>query len=111
MPHSYFEDAQKTKNTLKMIPILGTVLTPLLYLLLSSPRDPASIISPKDSNSMSNEKVQPFPSVGPAFEVRSCWSKAGIGTCFVLEQKMPEHSMKMSNKVKSGMKIVFDLGW
>ena len=60
---------------------------------------------------MPNEKIQPFPPVGSAFDIKSCWSKAGVGTCFVLQEKMPKDSIKTSKKAKSGMKIVFDMGW
>ncbi len=36
----------------------------------------------------------------PSFDVKACWSKAGIGTCFVLEEV---------NHKK--FDIVFDIGW
>ena len=36
----------------------------------------------------------------PSFDVKACWSKAGIGTCFVLQE--------MTQKK---FDIVFDIGW
>ncbi len=35
-----------------------------------------------------------------SFRVKSCWSKAGIGTCFILEEE--QHKK---------FEVVFDLGW
>ena len=35
-----------------------------------------------------------------SFDVKACWSKAGVGTCFVLEE---------TNHKK--FQVVFDLGW
>jgi hypothetical protein len=35
-----------------------------------------------------------------SFRVKSCWSKAGIGTCFILEEQ--QHKK---------FEVVFDLGW
>jgi len=39
---------------------------------------------------------------GRQFDVKACWSKAGIGTSIVLQQRSE------NNK---GFKLVFDLGW
>ncbi len=36
----------------------------------------------------------------PSFDVKACWSKAGIGTCFVLEETTHKK-----------FDIVFDIGW
>lgn len=35
-----------------------------------------------------------------SFRVKSCWSKAGIGTCFILEEEQHKN-----------FEVVFDLGW
>jgi hypothetical protein len=42
--------------------------------------------------------------VGRHFEVKACWSKAGIGTSIILQQKS-------DNSDNKGFKLVFDLGW
>jgi len=39
---------------------------------------------------------------GRLFDVKACWSKAGIGTSIVLQQR---------SENKKGFKLVFDLGW
>ena len=36
------------------------------------------------------------------FNIKACWSKAGVGTCIVLEQ---------TSMSKKKMRLVFDLGW
>jgi hypothetical protein len=40
--------------------------------------------------------------VGRQFEIKACWSKAGIGSSIVLQQKSDNDK---------GFKLVFDLGW
>jgi len=56
---------------------------------------------PQKSSSQSNN---PHPS----FRVQSCWSQAGVGTCFVLEQQ--PKSNKSTITIKKRMRIVLDLG-
>jgi hypothetical protein len=62
------------------------------------------IIMPKDnsrssSSSSSKNNIKKNKSQ-PSFDVKSCWSKAGIGTCFVLEETTHKK-----------FQLVFDLGW
>jgi hypothetical protein len=53
-------------------------------------------------NKMPNKKttMAPRSSSNTSLKVKACWSKAGIGTCFVLQQCQNEK-----------FKMVFDLGW
>lgn len=52
-------------------------------------------------NKNQNQKKQTHhKNTEPSLDVKSCWSKAGIGTCFVLEET--QHKK---------FQVVFDLGW
>lgn len=59
------------------------------------------IIMPKDnsSSSSSSKNNTKKNKSQPSFDVKSCWSKAGIGTCFVLEETTHKK-----------FQVVFDLG-
>ena len=68
-----------------------------------------TIMTTKDDDKMkpsfgikSNKPVQKHTQMKSltSFDVKSCWSKAGVGTCFVLEE---------TNHKK--FQVVFDLGW
>ena len=66
----------------------------------SSKRKPAEIEKVIMTKTKSKNNNTMKPQLPPSFDVKACWSKAGIGTCFVLQE--------MTQKK---FEIVFDIGW
>ena len=63
------------------------------------PQD-SSVILGMDLTIKNRKKKNQRRNTEPSLAVKSCWSKAGIGTCFVLEET--QHKK---------FQVVFDLGW
>lgn len=49
-----------------------------------------------------SQQLNSMPQNARSFDVKACWSKAGIGTSIVIQQR---------SDTNKGFQIVFDLGW
>ena len=92
----YFMSTKKVKNNNLNLNLDEVISTATIMEQEKKVKATRSIKNPSSSSSPKKK----FDSLLPSFDIKACWSKAGIGTCFVLE----ETTYKKFD-------IVFDIGW